>query len=277
MEFAEQERRPKQVVTPEYQSASPEGSKAEPTLKELTNGVDHSKIPKALQNTPVFGELPATPQQSTPASEGSVYPEGAEAPMLLARGGGTQTPVKAPATVPKPQLPKIPQPPGKPPGFLDNVVKGAKKFAPFAKGAGKTLIRGGGALGGLILEGIFAEPGAGEKELEWERKNRERQRQTPRASSSEEGKSGGEEGKSDDKKSSQERNKKKHSHGGGKNAQHGKAETPQHDKKIEELEEAKKNAANKKEKKKIQDKINNVRRDQGKKKKGENHSQGEKR
>jgi hypothetical protein len=60
MEFAEQERRPEQVVTPEYQSVSPESS--EPTLKELTNGADYSKMPKAFQKSHFF-ELPSAPAQ----------------------------------------------------------------------------------------------------------------------------------------------------------------------------------------------------------------------
>jgi A nuclease family of the HNH/ENDO VII superfamily with conserved AHH len=84
MDFAEQKRRPKQIVTPEYQSVSPEGSKAEPTLKELTNGVDHSKIPKALQNTPVFGELPAPPQGKAQGQSNSAVPVQASQPASQA-------------------------------------------------------------------------------------------------------------------------------------------------------------------------------------------------
>jgi Peptidase C39 family len=80
MDFAEQERKPKQTVAPTYYSVSPEGSKAEPTLKELTNGVDHSKIPKALQNTPVFGELPAPPQKRAQRQSNSAVPVQASQP-----------------------------------------------------------------------------------------------------------------------------------------------------------------------------------------------------
>ncbi len=80
MDFAEQKRRPKQTVTPEYQSVSPEGSKAEPTLKELTNGVNYSKIPKALQNTPVFGERPAPPQKKAQGQSNSAVPVQAPQP-----------------------------------------------------------------------------------------------------------------------------------------------------------------------------------------------------
>jgi hypothetical protein len=63
-------------------------------------------------------------------------------------------------------------------------------------------------------------------------------------------------------------------HGGGKNAQHGKAEPKPSDlKRLKELEEQLKNASGRKEKTTIGNKINNLRKKIDKDMKGENHSQ----
>jgi Bacterial EndoU nuclease len=60
MDFAEQKRRPEQLFTPKQKRVSAEGS--EDTAKTLGNGVDYSKVPKALRNTPIFGVPIAPPQ-----------------------------------------------------------------------------------------------------------------------------------------------------------------------------------------------------------------------
>jgi hypothetical protein len=53
MDFADQTHKPKQTFTSQPQSISLK--KPEPTPKELTNGVNYDKMPKALQNSPLFG------------------------------------------------------------------------------------------------------------------------------------------------------------------------------------------------------------------------------
>jgi A nuclease of the HNH/ENDO VII superfamily with conserved LHH len=52
-DFADQTHKPTQTFTPQPQSISPK--EPEPTPKELTNGVNYDKMPKALQNSPIFG------------------------------------------------------------------------------------------------------------------------------------------------------------------------------------------------------------------------------
>lgn len=67
-------------------------------------------------------------------------------------------------------------------------------------------------------------------------------------------------------------------HGGGKNAQHGKAENlPSQDRQLQELEEKLKNATGRKEKVQISNRIKNLKREMDKRKTGENHSQRDKR
>jgi CHASE3 domain sensor protein len=64
-----------------------------------------------------------------------------------------------------------------------------------------------------------------------------------------------------------------HDHGGGKNSQHGKSEDRPSDlRRLAELQEQLKNAQGK-EKKAIQVKINRLREEIAKRRKGENHSQ----
>jgi hypothetical protein len=64
-----------------------------------------------------------------------------------------------------------------------------------------------------------------------------------------------------------------HDHGGGKNSQHGKSEDRPSDlRRLEELEKAKETATGK-DKVKIQNKINNLKKEMAARKKGENHSQ----
>jgi RHS repeat-associated protein len=77
----------------------------------------------------------------------------------------------------------------------------------------------------------------------------------------------------DDTKNEGTSQKKKRG-GGGKNAQHGKAENqPSQEKQLQELEEQLKNATSKKNKVKINTKIQNIKREMAKRRKGENHSQ----
>ena len=67
-------------------------------------------------------------------------------------------------------------------------------------------------------------------------------------------------------------------HGGGKNAQHGKAENlPSHERQLQELEDKLRNASGRKEKTQISNKIKNLRREMDRRKSGENHSQRDKR
>jgi hypothetical protein len=117
--------------------------------------------------------------------------------------------------------------------------------------AGSTLLRGAGKIlgpvGGIILEGVFAEPAGGAKELEWERRNAERQRlNQPLQSTSD--------------------------HGGGKNAQHGKSEDRPSDlRRLEELDKQIQEASGN-EKKKLKAKKANLREEMARRRKGENHS-----
>jgi Bacterial toxin 33 len=60
-----------------------------------------------------------------------------------------------------------------PSGVLRDATRGLGKVGSnLLRGAGKIL----GPVGGFIVEGVFAEPAGGEAELEWERRNAERQR-----------------------------------------------------------------------------------------------------
>ncbi len=170
MEFAEQERRPEQVVTPEYQSVSPEGSRENSTPPG--NGVNYSKVPKALQNTPVFGELPAPTQEKAQGQSTTDVP--------VAKGGNDSAPLGR--TVAHPVLiagglgSALPAP-------SPNPLQGAAEA--FGKGAA-VVGRGAAALGGLsrlgvagvgaaiLLGGPLSKP-VGKEEAEWLRRNAARQ------------------------------------------------------------------------------------------------------
>jgi RHS repeat-associated protein len=81
-------------------------------------------------------------------------------------------------------------------------------------------------------------------------------------------------GETEDNTEDEGTSQKKKRGGGGKNAQHGKAENqPSQEKQLQELEEQLKNATSKKDKVKINTKIQNIKREMAKRRKGENHSQ----
>jgi hypothetical protein len=69
MDFAEQERKPKQTVAPTHQSSSADGSTETPLPPG--NGVNYSKVSKALQAVPKFGDVPKELQRNVSTSSGS--------------------------------------------------------------------------------------------------------------------------------------------------------------------------------------------------------------
>ncbi len=243
MEFAEQERRPEQVVTSEYRSVSPEG--ADEAIDESSNGVNYSKVPKALQNTPVFGELPALSQEKAQGRSNEDAPVakagknsdsaplgGTVAPPVLIAGGLGGA---LPAPAPNPWQ-----------GAAETFGKGAA-----AVGRGAAALGRFGVVGGLstaIWGGPLAQP-AGKGEMEWLRRNAARQQVL---------------------QSTQD-------HGGGKNAQHGKAKAqPSKEQQLRDneakLEELKRTQGSKKEKIKAERTIENLKKEIAKDKKGEFHS-----
>jgi hypothetical protein len=189
----------------------------------------YSNVPPGIANAYSFSDLTGSSGKNAQepskglSSSGGMLAGIAAAPMMLAQNAGTLT---APS--------------------------GAQGGARGLGKAGSTLLRGAGKIlgpvGGIILEGVFAEPAGGAKELEWERRNAERQRlNQPLQSTSD--------------------------HGGGKNAQHGKSEDrPSDIKRLGELNEQIKNASGK-DKKKLQTTVNNLKKAMAARRKGENHSQ----
>jgi Holliday junction resolvase RusA-like endonuclease len=86
MDFAEQDRKPKQTVAPTYQSVSPKV--LEENSMPLGNGVNYSKVPKAIRDSVNFGDLPLALRRNvpTPSSSGS-----AQIPTLSASQGAPIT------------------------------------------------------------------------------------------------------------------------------------------------------------------------------------------
>jgi hypothetical protein len=87
MDFAEQEQKPKQTVAPTHQSPSAEGSKE--SRLPPGNGVDYSKVSKAMQDVPKFGDVPKELQRnvSTASDLGS-----AQRPITGVSVGAPTTP-----------------------------------------------------------------------------------------------------------------------------------------------------------------------------------------
>jgi hypothetical protein len=245
MDFAEQERRPEQIVIPEYQSFPAEGSEEDSMFSG--NGVDYSKVPKALQGSPIFGNLSAPPQESVQRQsnlETSVAKAGENSdsaplggtiapPILIAGGLGSALPAPGPNPLQ---------------GAAEAFGKGAAAVGRGAAGLGlgELAIPLAGAIP-LVL-GPLAQP-ANNEEIDWMRRNAARQQVL---------------------QSTQD-------HGGGKNAQHGKSEDRPSDlKRLGELNEQIENATGR-EKKKLQTTVNNLKKAMAARRKGENHSQKDKR
>jgi hypothetical protein len=255
MDFAEQGHKPKQTVTPQYLNIAPK--KSELTPEELTNGVDHSKIPKAFQNTPVFGGPSAltyletqrqlnaaVPKKAQPKLEvdptsQSLPVEGSQKPSSplvteidygkipkafqntpVFGGPSALTYIEAQrqlnAVVPEQTQPQVPNvaPPApivattalssemlrqetaaetvafKPSDIYEGAQKGVqqgvqaapKAVIKNAPGLTKAVLRGsGGLLMWLILEGVFAEPAGDPNEAETIRQNKLRLQQKKQA------------------------------------------------------------------------------------------------
>jgi hypothetical protein len=82
MDFAEQERKPKQTIAPTHQSPSAEGSKETPLPPG--NGVDYSKAYKFKQNKLLFGDVPPHLQQKAQGQSNADVPE--QAPQPASQG-----------------------------------------------------------------------------------------------------------------------------------------------------------------------------------------------
>jgi hypothetical protein len=225
MEFSPQEHRPELEINKLYQGTSSNASESVPTTSN--NETNYSNVPPGIANAYSFSELTgssgknAQEQPKGLSSSGGMLAGMAAAPMMLAQNAGT-----------------LPAPSGA------GAIRGLGKAGSLLRGAGKIL----GPVGGIILEGVFAEPAGGAKELEWERRNAERQRLNQPLQST-------------------------HDHGGGKNSQHGKSEDRPSDlRRLQELEKQLENAQGK-EKKEIKKKMDRLRQDMAQRRKGENHSQ----
>jgi hypothetical protein len=204
MDFAEQERRPEQIVVPEYQSFPTEGSEADSMFSG--NGVDYSKVPKALQGSPLFGSLAAPPQEKeqgqsnadAPVAKSSERSDSAPSgravapPILMAGGLGGALP----APTPNPLQ-----------GAAKAFGRGAAAFGRGAAALGRLGVVGG--LGAAIWGGPLARPAGGAKEVEWERRNAERMRQQQVLHSTSDG-------KAEDDASAKKKRKKKQTKQSGK-------------------------------------------------------------
>jgi hypothetical protein len=171
MEFAEQERRPEQVVTPEYQSFSPEGS--EESRFPPGSGVNYSKVPKAFQKSHFFG-MPSVPSQekaqgqpntSAPVAKASGNSDsaslgGAGAPPILIAGGlGGALPAPRPNPLQR---------------AVETFGKGAAAVGRGAAGLGLGELAIPLAGAAALIGGPLAQP-VNNEETDWMRKNAARQ------------------------------------------------------------------------------------------------------
>jgi hypothetical protein len=149
MEFSPQEHRPELEIDKLYQGTTSKASQSVPTTSN--NETNYSNVPPGIANAYSFSDLTgssgknAQEQPKGLSSSGGMLAGMAATPMMLAQNAGTLT---APS--------------------------GAQGGARGLGKAGSTLLRGAGKIlgpvGGIILEGVFAEPAGGAKELEWERR-----------------------------------------------------------------------------------------------------------
>jgi hypothetical protein len=277
MDFAAQEQRPEKIVAPEYQSFPSEGS--DDTLMPPVHVGDYNSLPKALQRSHFFDDPPTPSQEKMQGQSNAVVPEQAQRSELkqtvaptyqsFAPRGSDESLMPPVHAGDYNSLPKALQ---RSHFFDDPPAPSQEKGKGPSKGASAPMRVAQADMGmsddfwwkalataGLaILKGGEYVITGSEKAVEDLYRNWAKTHQGTT--------------------NPQQVLQSTQDHGGGKNAQHGKAENkPSKEKQIEEyekhLEELTRTQGSKKEKAELKRKIENVKKSMAQDKKGENHSQ----
>jgi hypothetical protein len=275
MDFAEQERRPEQIVGSEEQTV-PLGGSNETSMPPVHVG-DYYKLPKALQRSHFFEDQPAPSQEKTEGKSNAVVPEQAQrseskqtvAPTYqsFAPKGSDETSMLPVYMGDYNKLPKALQ---RSHFFEDQPAPSQEKTQGSSKGASAPMRIAQADMGmsddfwwkALASAGLAIWKGGeyiitgSEKAVEALYRNWSRTHQGTT--------------------NPQQVLQSTQDHGGGKNAQHGKSEDRPSDlKRLGELNKQIENATGK-EKKKLQTTVNNLKKSMAARRKGENHSQRDK-